>query len=52
MFSAENSIPRTFLTNFMFSVCLSLAFNSDYVAGLDVWLGSFLLGAQMNIYRK
>ena len=43
MFSAEKSIPRTHLTDFMLPVCLFLGCNPDYVAGLDVCLGSFLV---------
>ena len=42
MFSAEKSIPRTHLTDFMLPVCLFLGCNPDYVAGLDVCLGAFL----------
>lgn len=32
MFSAENSIPRTCLSNFMLSGCPSLIFNLNHVA--------------------
>lgn len=52
MFSAENSISRAYLSNFMLSVCLSLVFDSAGVPGLDVWLESFLLIVLINIYRK
>ena len=50
MFRAEKSIPRTHLTDFMLPVCLFLGCNPDCVAGLDVCLGSFLLGVQMDMY--
>ena len=52
MFRAEKSIPRTHLTDFMLPLCLFLGCNADYVAGLDVCLGSFLVGEQTDMYRK
>lgn len=52
MFRAEKSITRTHLTDFMLPVCLFLGCNPDYVAGLDVCLGSFLVGVPTDMYRK
>ena len=44
--------PGTNLSNFMLSKCLSLVFDSDRVAGLDVQLESFLLIVLINTCGK
>ena len=41
MFSAEKSIPRTHLTDFMLPVCLFLGCNPDYVLGWMFAWGAF-----------
>lgn len=51
MFSAETSIPGTYLSNFTLSVRLSLVFNSDHVVGLAIYLESFLLIVPIRMHR-
>lgn len=51
MFSAENNISGTYLSNFTLSVCLSLVFNSDHVVRLAVYFESFLLIVLINMHR-